>query len=396
MAVDTTLVQGAYEANKPQKVIGVDEIDNIGGAVSGLMNQYMADKKAQHTKHSEEYETYAQDVLANSDLVGDQYEALYDELMTGKDDYANSDKKNRDLKLRDLQAMSSDYEDYKALREEVAVNIKDYSPSFTNSEEGKMYLEILKGEGKTLANNNGRIGVEVDGEWKSISSIKQELDNHKIDKTSQDTLEAFRIKEQGDSTPFNRKKTRTSILNGLIANGSYESLKNDEIIPGRVFINDLAEDLMNNTYGNLGITVDDLAEVEGVNISDGIDVDEAENIISHLEANETEMKEIMADYYTTYLENNIVKKKRTKTEINNSYGYTNAQALANQQQLKDLGFDIEVDGEWSDEDEDAKISAEAGMLPELPQDDSFAGEENKEEKSEKKKFSIFSPSTWID
>lgn len=304
MAVDRTLISGAYKANKPQKVAGIKEIGEIGETISGALNNYMVAEKAKHTLRSAEYEAYAQSVLSNSDLVGDQYEALYDDLMSGKQGYADSDKKTRDIMVRDLKAMSGDYEDYKTLREDVAINMEDYSPAFTNSEEGQMYLEVLKGDGKKLVNNNGRIGIEVNGEWRSISSIKQELDKNKIDKTSIDALEAFRIKEQDSDDPFDRQKTRMTIMNQLVSKGSYNSLKNDEIIPGRIFRNDLAESLMNQTYADLGITDEDFEGIEGVNSDGVIDADEAENIIAHLEGDETEMKEVMADYYTSYIQNN--------------------------------------------------------------------------------------------
>ena len=102
MAVDRTLVSGAYKANRPQKVGGVDEIGKIGEAISGTLNNYMVAEKAKHTMRNAEYETYAQSVLSNSDLVGDQYEALYDDLMSGKQGYADSDKKTRDIMVRDL------------------------------------------------------------------------------------------------------------------------------------------------------------------------------------------------------------------------------------------------------------------------------------------------------
>jgi hypothetical protein len=309
MAVDTSLIEGAYKANEPQKLVGVEGISDITKSLAGGLKSYMDGQIMKHTVRNAEWDLLSESVMSNSDLVGDQYEALYDDMQSGKADFANADKKTRDLMKRDLVAMAGDYGDYKTLREDVAVNIDDYSPAFTNSEEGQMYLDILKGDGKRLINNNGRIGIEVNGEWKSISSIKQELDANKIDKNSIDTLEAFRIKEQDSEKPFDRQKTRMTIMNSLVSKGSYNSLKNDEIIPGRIFRNDLAESLTNKTYGSLGITEQDLQDVEGVNTSDGIDAEEAENIILHLEANKTEMKEVMADYYTSYIGNNISKPK---------------------------------------------------------------------------------------
>ena len=375
MAADRTLISGAYKANRPQKVVGVKEIGEIGETISGALNNYMVAEKAKHTLRNAEYETYAQSVLSNSDLVGDQYEALYDDLMLGKEDYANSDKKTRDLKIRDLKAMSGDYEDYKALREDVAINIEDYSPAFTNSEEGQMYLDVLKGDGKKLVNNNGRIGIEVDGGWKSISSIKQELDKNKIDKTSIDALEAFRIKEQDSDEPFNREKTRITIMNQLVSKGSYNSLKNDEIIPGRIFRNDLSESLVNQTYSDLGITEEDFADVEGVNTSDGIDAEEAENIIAHLEDDPTEMKEVMADYYTTYIQNNGGKGTNAGSgsgAVEHDYmtdadgnSVTNEQVWLNRQQtLANEGYDIEVDGKWGPKSQEAWEDYNAGISDE--------------------------------
>ena len=304
MAADSTLIRGAYKANAPQKLASVKGVSDITKSITSDLNNYIDVINAKHTVRNAEYETYAQSVLDNSDLVGEQYEALYDDLMAGKDGFASASKKDRDLQKRDLVAMAGDYEDYKALREDVAINLDDLSPAFTNSEDGKKYLDILKGEGKRLVNNNGRIGIEVDGEWQSISNIKQHIEDNKIDESSIDALEAFRIKTQDSEEDFNYNDTRTTIMNSLISKGKYNSLINDEIIPGRIFRNDLAESLMNQTYGDLGITNEDLREVEGVNIDDGIDADEAENIIAHLESDKVEMKNVLADYYTTYIQNN--------------------------------------------------------------------------------------------
>jgi hypothetical protein len=304
MAVDTTLIQGAYRANQPQKLVGVEAISDVTQSLAGGLQAYMDNQIAKHTVRNAEYDAFAQSVLDNSDLLGEQYEALYDEIQAGKTDFANADVKTRNLMRRNLGAMAGDYADYKALREDVAINLDDYSPMFTNSEQGQEYLKILKGDGKRLINKDGRIGIEVNGEWKSISNIRQDLNANKIDRTSIDALEAFRIKEQDSTKPFNKSKTRASIMNGLVSKGSYNSLRNDEIIPGRIFINDLRDMLSKKTYGSLGITEKDLAGIKGVTPNNGLDAQEIENIITHLDGNKMLMKEIMADYYTNYIQDN--------------------------------------------------------------------------------------------
>jgi hypothetical protein len=304
MAVDTTLIQGAYRANQPQKLVGVEAISDVTQSLAGGLQAYMDNQIAKHTVRNAEYDAFAQSVLDNSDLLGEQYEALYDEIQAGKTDFANADVKTRNLMRRNLGAMAGDYADYKALREDVAINLDDYSPMFTNSEQGQEYLKILKGDGKRLINKDGRIGIEVNGEWKSISNIRQDLNANKIDRASIDALEAFRIKEQDSTKPFNKSKTRASIMNSLVSKGSYNSLRNDEIAPGKIFINDLRDMLSRKTYGSLGITEKDLAGIKGVTPNNGLDAQEIENIITHLDGNKMLMKEIMADYYTNYIQDN--------------------------------------------------------------------------------------------
>jgi len=333
MAIDTTLVSGAYKANKPQGVIGVKEITDISDSIAGGINNYMASVKAKHTVRNAEYDAFAESVLDNSDLTGEQYEALYDQLALGKEDFTSSDKKTRSLQLRELQAMAGDYADYKALREDIAINKNDLSPAFTNSPEGKMYLDILKGDGKNLMKKDGRIGIEVNGEWKSISSIKQSLDDNKIDKTSSEMLEAFRINAQTSKDEFDYGKTKRSVMNSMVHKGKYKSLINDEIIPGRVFRTDLAESLMNKKYSDLGITDEDFEGIEGVNSDGVIDAIEAENIIRHLEADKNEMNEVLTNYYTSYIQNNGKSKKQVTTS---SAGLTtNEQEMLNMEGTDD-------------------------------------------------------------
>jgi hypothetical protein len=304
MAVDTTLISGAYRANKPTGVPGAKFATDIADKITDPAKAYITKIGVEKKVAEAEWDKYAEDVLNNSDLVSEQYESLYDDVMAGKSDYARADKKTQDLMKRNLVAMAGDYDEYKTLREDVAINLNDYSPAFKGSPEGKAYLEILKGDGKKLIQQDGRLGIEVNGEFKSISSIKQELDQNKIDDTSIEALESYRIVAEDSTKPFNRDQTRTKIKNNLVYKGSYNSLKNDEIIPGRTFRGDLAKSLMKKTYSDLGIKDDDFEGIDGVNSDNVIDAQEAENIIQHLEQDEGQMKEIMADYYTNYIQQN--------------------------------------------------------------------------------------------
>ena len=181
MAVDTTLIRGAYRANAPMGAPGAKLATDIADAITAPAKAFIDKKVADKKLANAEWDKYAEDVLNNSDLAGNQYESLYNDIMAGKGDYANADKKTKDLMKRNLVAMAGDYDEYKTLREDVAINLDDYSPAFKSSPEGQAYLDILKGEGKKLIQKDGRLGIKVNGKFKSISSIKQELNKNKID-----------------------------------------------------------------------------------------------------------------------------------------------------------------------------------------------------------------------
>lgn len=359
MAVDTTLISGAYRANKPTGVPGAKFATDIADKITDPAKAYITKIGVEKKVAEAEWNKYAEDVLNNSDLVGDQYESLYNDVMAGKDDYANADKKEQDLMKRNLVAMAGDYDEYKTLREDVAINLDDYSPAFKVSPEGKAYLEILKGDGKKLIQQDGRLGIEVNGEFKSISSIKQELDQNKIDDTSIEALESYRIVAENSTKSFNRDQTRTKIKNNLVYKGSYNSLKNDEIIPGRIFREDLAKSLMEKTYRDLGVKDDDFKGIDGVNSDNVIDKVEAENIIQHLEQDEGQMKEIMADYYTNYIQQNA----SDVIDPANNGGYTKEEAENLQQTLVDEGYDVEVDGRWGPKSQEAYDKFQKGISP---------------------------------
>ncbi len=387
MAVDQTLIQGAYKANAPQKLVGVEGVGEITESITGAVKDYINAKSAQKAVLNAEWDKYAEDVLNNSDLVGDQYEALYDDVMAGKTDYANADKKERDLIKRNLTAMAGDYDEYKTLREDVAVNLDDYSPAFKSSPEGQAYLDILKGDGKKLTQQDGRLGIEVNGEFKSISSIKQELDQNKIDDTSIEALESFRVVAKDSTKPFNRESTKTDIMNNLVSKGNYNSLKNDEIIPGRIFIDDLAEKLMTQKYSDLGITDDDFEGVDGVNSDNVIDAQEADNIIAHLEKDKGQMKEILTEYYTNYIQQNSSK----VIDPANNGGYTEEQARRTQQILLDEGYNVTVDGRWGPESQEAFEKFQQGIGPDSSDDATSSDDDVEVYDPNKKDSSIIMP-----
>ena len=99
---------------------------------------------------------------------------------------------------------------------------------------------------------------------------------------------------------YPKEQSFNSIKTNLIGKSSnIKSPVYDEMIPGRIFYDDLIETAMNNTYGDLGINSKD------VNVKDGVDEREAKIIVDELVNNpdhEDLLKEEMLGYFTNYVE----------------------------------------------------------------------------------------------
>ena len=152
--------------------------------------------------------------------------------------------------------------------------------------------------------------------WVSPDNLNKRIKNK--DKASKDILLTMGNNAINQSTgvnpadnmSFNRKATEHQIKTNLIGKSSnIKSLVYDEMIPGRIFYDDLIETAMNNTYGDLGINSKD------VNVKDGVDEREAKIIVDELVNNpdhEDLLKEEMLGYFTNYVEKqwNVGKKNR--------------------------------------------------------------------------------------
>ena len=56
MAVDRTLIQGAYKANAPQKLLGVEAMSKAVGSITDAGVAYMSKQKADKDKEEKEKE----------------------------------------------------------------------------------------------------------------------------------------------------------------------------------------------------------------------------------------------------------------------------------------------------------------------------------------------------
>ena len=148
MGADNTLVQGAYKAASA----GADAVKNIGQVGQDLMNQ--ATKFTEGlASNAGEYNKYVQDILAsNGELPADEYEALYDKLMEGRDAYIMGGSKDKALAIRDLNQKAGEFADYKDFRTDLAAAIDagTLRNGWDQTPEGQALMALLQDEARLV------------------------------------------------------------------------------------------------------------------------------------------------------------------------------------------------------------------------------------------------------
>jgi len=115
-----------------------------------------------------------------------------------------------------------------------------------------------------------------------------------------------------DNIPFEIDRHRDLIRHNVVQKGNLESIKYDEMIPGRVFYDDLVESIQGGTYADLGVTDDQLVNAD-MNADGVIDEQEAMTIADAMMEDEDTSKEYITNYFLLHMQknyNNGVQKNR--------------------------------------------------------------------------------------
>jgi len=248
MAVDKTLIQGAGFAAAPLGVQG-GEISTALNKVAQAGLNYMVAKKANYDIVDSEYRQFAENVLDYSGLQGEEFSLLYDNLMKGKDDYIQGDAKGKSMKIRELQVLANDYDSYKKLREHIAVNLNTLSPNFTTSEEGEDLIDALKGEGKALTPQNGRLGLKVGDNWMSMTDLGSYIQSKSIDTNSKNSLADLTSKIINNKS-YNTKGT-SHLIGNWMQGANKQSLIYDNINGKGSYYSNTVTDLQTKTYNEV-------------------------------------------------------------------------------------------------------------------------------------------------
>ena len=308
------LASGAYAAARVEgagDIAASKAITKATGSIAqtGLaLTQYFGEVGRQ-------YDEFVENVTNNGVMLTDEnFEALYNDLQDGRNDFILGSKKSRTLAMKDLSELANSYEDYKSLVENTAI-LAD-SPDglldiFKNSPEGKAYLDAVSGRNKLMKNpsksaqNKNELGVMLGERWTSLSELKNIAGNNVKDTNFAGTIEALAIKQLQSKRKPNMKAINYSVSR-MVQNGKTKSLVHSEIIPGRTFYNDVVSKLTTNSYADLGlndVTLNKYADASDVNWKDGINNEEAQ-LIANTMINDTmytnQLQAELIDYYSNY------------------------------------------------------------------------------------------------
>ena len=308
------LASGAYRAARVEgagDIAASKAITKATGSIAqtGLaLTQYFGEVGRQ-------YDEFVENVTNNGVMLTDEnFEALYNDLQDGRNDFILGSKKSRTLAMKDLSELANSYEDYKSLVENTAI-LAD-SPDglldiFKNSPEGKAYLDAVSGRNKLMKNpsksaqNKNELGVMLGERWTSLSELKNIAGNNVKDTNFAGTIEALAIKQLQSKRKPNMKAINYSVSR-MVQNGKTKSLVHSEIIPGRTFYNDVVSKLTTNSYADLGlndVTLNKYADASDVNWKDGINNEEAQ-LIANTMINDTmytnQLQAELIDYYSNY------------------------------------------------------------------------------------------------
>ena len=312
------LIQGAFGAAMARGTKGVGWM-GAGAVLSGLgqNGKQVLDTMGAASRN---YNEFVENVINNGQYLSEeQTDIIIDELQAGKNDFIVGDKKSKLKTMKSLNELAAGYSDFNELVENVAIladSDKGLVEEFKTSTEGQVFLDAVSGKYRLVKNpdknakNKNQLGVDVDGEWISINQLKDISTDNSFATDFADITEAMALKQTNLKSAPNMANINFAIAKNVRETKQVGSLVFSQIIPGRVFFDDMLQSLMSKDYAALGLNEDSLkiyAKQIGMSdeeIKNGITMEEANNIGQALISNDRYRNQLNAeltDYYSTYV-----------------------------------------------------------------------------------------------
>jgi len=332
MAVDTTLIEGAYAASAPRGVPSSKLATSIGKTISDASTSFIDSASAKVKQEKEDKKKKEEDFQAQLDAAANASElsnAEYDEFE--KRIGANSELQNayndpnatpadKSRILRRITEIAGTTRDYKDMINDVGENSQEggnISNSFKNDASGKALIEVITNPDATIEadpnNPNGEMGFTVDGKFMPISEIQKKIEDGRVDDTFKKGFRAINDAVIQDSAKnidgvkfsnWNPDLVKNKVDDLINTSTNLKSLATDPMLGGALsFREHLTSTLNGKPYSELIGGDYDLDD----NNNGKIDEDEAKNIMNYLfkDDNKKFLKEELSNYFT----NTVVKEK---------------------------------------------------------------------------------------
>ena len=311
MAVNESLIQGAYAASKPIKTTSgfAEGVKSVGESISSEVEKLKEQKLSlieqeveSLNKTNEEYDELLDKVVNGSELEGTELGALHDSLESGRQRYLEADDKGKAIIRQELNKMYEDYEAFEDLKEaHVGLN-GEMSTKYTNSKEGRAITEAFSNPSKFMKMKDGRIGMEIAGEFKTVAEINKIIEGGKKDTAFIDVFDAVDAsvsvrKEDYPERGFDINSTKKTFSKYIDRSKNLNSLMNDTLAAGRSFASDFLEATDGKTYSQLGIN-DEMLKGADTNSDGKLSQEERLNLLDKLKQEPKILKEMLADYFT--------------------------------------------------------------------------------------------------
>jgi len=330
MATDTTLVQGAYDANRyrgsgvdtAQKAIG----DDLNVAVGKLAANKREEKEAEKAKATERA-VNAEKILNGQGLVDGDVQLVKGGVLELQEQYLDpntslDEKQKIQEKLEKIGVNMSDANDFMIRASEMQLN-PEMGVSKGATAEQQEWLDYINGsDAKLVKGKDGEYGYKKpDGTFVSTTEANQMLTEFEVDADSQNTLltyatnEKEQVESNNEGTKFDKDVARDNVEALIDKSSNQRSLYFDSMFGNTSFIDDLKKGEFNITYEQLNITPP-AGDKDGMfNPEDKLSEEDQESVIKAFMDNddmEDQRKTLLGDYLFTHIKNNYTKAYKTK------------------------------------------------------------------------------------
>ena len=217
-------------------------------------------------------------------------------------------KKNRDMNIQ-MHGMDFDkWTNFLWAGEKTGGEVEEFHPYQQDDLDGKTHTSAA-----TLGNSQA-----YKGQWKTLDQVNKDVDDNSYDEVSSDvitsaiddTVQRSTAIMPGENGVFNYDFEERKYKN-IVNKGNIKSLATQEHIPGRIFKDDLAEMLSNNTYESLGIKERKVNRLDPTPDTP-VTPEDAMVITEELLKNERLTKRYLTTYFTNYAEQNWIQAAKSR------------------------------------------------------------------------------------